>query len=380
MSRVASHLALLRAAAIAASVGAVATMPDLVCAALYAVTDRGIAFESANDGVTWTEKGEIVEPEVVSLSAGLASGQLYALGMTGAVYRSTNGAANWSAVGNVGSSDCVALEITRAGALASLTQSGDFARSLDNGATWTTIANLGASDCAALAVGGKAGANDSLYAATASGDIARSATGAVWTIVGTTGYTPIVDLIWVSKILYALTDAGEIVRSSNSGTSWSAVGTISQVGMRGLTLAGGKFKAISAEGEVYESATGASWGPSWIGTTNQVFTVAFASGLPEFVTGVGDASGPAPSIALRAWPNPFRENVRFRIDGIAPGGGSACIYDAVGRLVRTLASQPGGALDWDGRSASGSPLPPGHYFVRAAFGGHSAASRVTLVK
>ncbi|MFN0151933.1 MAG: FlgD immunoglobulin-like domain containing protein [bacterium] len=380
MGRIAIRPTAMVVVAIVASMAAIATMPGSACAALYAVTDRGIAFESTNDGVTWTEKGEIVEPEVVSLSSGLTSGQLYALGRTGVVYRSTNGATDWSAVGNVGSSDCVALEITRGGALVSLTQSGDFARSLDNGATWTTIANLGASDYAALAVGGKAGVNDTLYAATASGDIARSATGAVWTNVGTTGYTPVVDLIWVSKILYALTDAGEILRSSNSGVSWSAIGTVSQVGMRGLTFAGGKFKAISAEGEVYESATGASWGPSWIGTTNQVFTAAFASGLPEFVTGVGDASGPAPSIALHAWPNPFRESVSFRIDGVAPSGGSARVYDAVGRLVRTLASQPSGVLDWDGRDASGSPLAPGHYFVSAASGHNSAASRVTLLK
>lgn len=73
MGRIAIRPTAMVVVAIVASMAAIATMPGSACAALYAVTDRGIAFESTNDGVTWTEKGEIVEPEVVSLSSGRAS-------------------------------------------------------------------------------------------------------------------------------------------------------------------------------------------------------------------------------------------------------------------------------------------------------------------
>ncbi|MFN0151567.1 MAG: T9SS type A sorting domain-containing protein [bacterium] len=306
-------------------------------AALYAVVGSGVVFESANDGVTWVVRGNIPEPEVVALSPGLASGTLFALGETGTVYRSPNGGASWAAVGAVTASDCVSLAIARSGALLALTRSGDVHRSSDDGASWSRESNAGASDCAAIAVGGKTGASDTLFIATASGDIARLPSGTAWTTIGTTSFTPVVDLLWVSSTLYALTDAGEILRSSNAGATWSAIGTISQVGMRDLAYVGGKFKAMSREGEVYESADGSAWSDWWVGTTNQVFAVALAPGAPEFQTGVGDGAAPNPQLAFRAYPNPFTSELRFSLasaDGAKDDArAEIAVYDAAGRLV-----------------------------------------------
>ncbi len=348
--------------------GLVATLiglgPGASHATLYAVTSAGTVFESTNDGIAWAVKGDLPEPEVVSISPGLTSGTLFALGKTGSVYQSTSSGAGWSAIGNVGASDCVAIAVARSGALLALTSSGDVSRSTSAGATWTRESNVGASDCISLAVGGKVGSNDTLFVATSSGDIARLPSGTSWSTVGSTSFTPLVDLLWISATLYALTDAGEFLMSSNAGATWSAIGTISQVGMRDLAYVASKFKAISQEGEVYESATGTSWSSTWIGTTNQVFTVAFAPGVPEFQTGIGRPPGPSPHVTLRAFPNPFAEVVQFALAGVSDGTTvEVAIYDAAGRRVAQVHS---GLLRSAEQELSWRPgeVAGGVYFVR----------------
>jgi hypothetical protein len=66
-----------------------------------------------------------------------------------------------------------------------------------------------------------------------------------------------------------------------------------------------------------------------------------------------------------AFPNPFRAHTRLMLPAAAPG--PVRIYDAGGRLVRTLIGAPGGVrLSWDGLDESGRPTSPGRYWVRAA--------------
>lgn len=347
---------------------------------LFAIIDRGTVYRSIDDGVTWAAQGVISETEIVGLTPGLTTGALFALGKTGSVYQSTSSGAAWSTVGNVGASDCAAIAVARSGALLALTTSGDVSRSTDAGATWVTISSVGASDCAALAIGGKAGASDTLYVATSSGDITRSPTGATWTSVGTTGYTPVVDLLWISAKLYALTDAGEVLLSSNAGATWSAIGTLSQVGMRDLAYVGGKFKAISQEGEVYESATGSSWSSDWIGTTNQVFTVAFAPGVPEFQTGVG--APPLPVFALQARPNVLHDQVDFVLSGVSSGSPAEIrVFDLAGRSVASLPVAIGGApTRWDGHLRDGSRAASGVYLAELEMSGMRTTIRLTLLR
>jgi hypothetical protein len=351
---------------------------------LFAVTDRGAVYRSTNNGVAWGVQGDIPEAETVGLTPGLTSGTLFALGKTGSVYQSASSGALWSAAGNVGASDCVSIAIARSGALFALTSSGDVSRSTNSGATWTRESNVGASDCVALAVGGWGGVNDTLFVAAASGDVARLPSGTAWTTVGSTGFTPVVDLLWVSATLYALTDAGEILRSSNAGATWSAIGTISQVGMRDLAYVGGKFKAISQEGEVYESTTGSSWPTTWIGTTNQVLTVAFAPGVPEFRTGIDILPGPPAPPSLRAFPSAFSTSTVLRFSVSQPGRAVLRVYDVSGRLVATplerLVPAGGQEVPWDGTSGRGGAVGSGVYFAELEVGGIRATTRMTLLR
>lgn len=354
--------------------------PSSSSAALYAVTESGTLFESLSDGVSWTVKGNVPETQVVALSPGLTSGTLFALGRTGSLYASASAGATWGTLGSVGASDCVALALARGGDLVALTRSGDLHRSTDGGATWASESNLGASDCAAIAVGGSGGADDTLFAGTASGDIARTATGSLWATVGNTAFTPIVNLIWITGKLYALTDAGEFLLSSDAGATWTAIGAISQVGMRDVAFVGSGFKAISREGEVYESATGASWSSSWIGTTNQVTTVAVAPSIPEFQTGIGGP--PTTPFVFEARPSIFTERVTFAITG-APAGVAPeiAIFDAAGRrLARMEPDAVGATVAWDGALPDGAPAASGVYFARVSAGPFTETIRIVLLR
>ncbi len=349
-------------------------------ATLFAATDTGLLFESTDDGPTWTLKGEIAEPEVVALSPGIPTGTLFALGRTGSLYRSTTAGAAWSAVGNAGASDCVSLVMERNGALLALTRSGDVSRSFDGGARWFWVSSVGAPDCAALAVGGNAGFDDTLFVATSSGEIARAPGPNGWTTVGNTGFTPVVDLLWVAGTLHAFTDAGEFLRSTDAGASWAAIGAISQVGMRDLAFAGGKFKAISREGEVYESADGVAWSDNGIGTTNQVFTVAFAPGVPEFQTGIGEPTRPA--LEFQARPSIFSDRTSFFLSEAHGDRETEIeIFDTAGRRVTRLHARTGGPpATWDGRLSDGTRAASGVYFARVARGSSLATARLVLVR
>jgi len=69
-------------------------------------------------------------------------------------------------------------------------------------------------------------------------------------------------------------------------------------------------------------------------------------------------------------PNPFRARTAFALDLPESGPVRAAIFDASGRMVRTLSSQvlESGRheLTWDGRSDAGTDVPAGVYFVRVA--------------
>jgi hypothetical protein len=343
---------------------------------LFAVTDRGEVFRSTTGGATWSLRGTVSEPAITGLTPGSVAGTLYLAGAAGDVYRSTDAGASWLVVGSAGASDCEDIVIDRGGDLLVLTASGDFARSSNGGVTWTPQSNAGFSDGVALAIGAAMSSQDQVFAFTASGDVASSVDGASWNVVGSTGYTPVIDAAWTDGVLRAMTDAGELLVSTNAGVSWSAAGTASQVGMRAFTVDSGKLLAITKEGDVAQSTTGAAW--SWIGTVNQVFVVALAPGLPEFVTSVGGPS--APQLAVRAFPNPFTDEIQFALSGLpAQTPVEISVFDTAGRRVARVHS---GALENDPALIRWQPrdTAAGVYFLRVNSDRFSETQRIVFIR
>jgi flagellar hook capping protein FlgD len=85
----------------------------------------------------------------------------------------------------------------------------------------------------------------------------------------------------------------------------------------------------------------------------------------------------APGLAA-ATPNPFSSEITLRCVLSASGPMSLRIYDAAGRLVRTLADGTWDAGEqravWDGRDDAGRLVPSGAYFARMRAGGREATA------
>lgn len=344
---------------------------------LFAVTDRGEVFRSTTGGASWALRGTVSEPSITGLTPGSVAGTLFLAGASGDIYRSTDAGASWVVVGSAGASDCEDIVIDRSGDLLVLTASGDFIRSSNGGATWTPQSNAGFSDGAALAIGAVSGGEDQVFAITSSGDVANSVAGQSWDLVGSTGYTPVIDAAWTDGVLRAMTDAGELLVSTNGGGSWSAAGTASQVGMRAFTVDNGKFLAITKEGDVAQSTTGATW--SWIGTVNQVFVVALAPSLPEFTTGVDGAPG-VPQLTVRAFPNPFTDEIQFALSGVpAQNSVEISVFDTAGRRVARVHS---GVLSGDAAPIRWRPqqAAAGIYLLRVSSDRFSETQRIVFIR
>jgi len=112
---------------------------------------------------------------------------------------------------------------------------------------------------------------------------------------------------------------------------------------------------------------------------------ASASGTTLGSVGVEQVSPGAAVFALRgAAPNPARSATTLTFSLAAVGPARLVIYDASGRLVKTLVSQalePGEyTVSWDGRDESQARVSPGVYYTILRSGGLEATSRLVWLK
>lgn len=91
---------------------------------------------------------------------------------------------------------------------------------------------------------------------------------------------------------------------------------------------------------------------------------------------------PSPGrLVASAHPNPFRVGTTIRWDRASNGPVTIRLYDASGRLVRTLVGSGGDAsLRWDGQNAHGGLVAPGVYFYRLTTPGGQGSGSVARME
>ncbi|MFH1278333.1 MAG: right-handed parallel beta-helix repeat-containing protein [Candidatus Eisenbacteria bacterium] len=101
-------------------------------------------------------------------------------------------------------------------------------------------------------------------------------------------------------------------------------------------------------------------------------------------TGVLPGTIPSVTRLVGAAPNPFNPTTTIRFEMNVPSHVSVVIYDAQGRMVRTLVdeSKSAGAFDavWDGRDDRGHSAGSGVYFVRMVAGDYSRSAKVVMLR
>ena len=107
----------------------------------------------------------------------------------------------------------------------------------------------------------------------------------------------------------------------------------------------------------------------------------------RIVSDVADTAETGMSFPLRlgrAFPNPFTESARIRLDLDRPVSFDLKVVDASGRRIRTLAHGPLGEgsreFAWDGLDEGGHPVPSGVYFFRATTGGKTEGRPAHLLR
>ena len=114
-------------------------------------------------------------------------------------------------------------------------------------------------------------------------------------------------------------------------------------------------------------------------TGDHIYT---ARDTSEFSSTTDVPRAPLAGLLLLAGPNPARGPLAVTFELPRRADVSVAVYDATGRVVRSLAQGPREAgrhaVTWDGRLAQGERAPVGVYFVRLAVEGHALARKVTL--
>jgi hypothetical protein len=109
---------------------------------------------------------------------------------------------------------------------------------------------------------------------------------------------------------------------------------------------------------------------------------AVATLLPNGTAAVGDVATPRALALSPASPNPARGGTALRFALPAGSRVTLAIYDAAGRLVRTLADgdRPAGehATTWDLRDGAGRGVGAGLYFARLEAGGRTLVRRIAV--
>ena len=106
---------------------------------------------------------------------------------------------------------------------------------------------------------------------------------------------------------------------------------------------------------------------------------------PSYTTGVDDTPRSFPLAFAGASPNPCAGRTTLRFSLPAAGDAQLAIFDAQGRLVRTLLDErgkPAGeyAVEWNGGDSGGARLRPGVYLARLEAAGRSLVQKVLLVQ
>lgn len=106
--------------------------------------------------------------------------------------------------------------------------------------------------------------------------------------------------------------------------------------------------------------------------------------LHEVATGVAGLVPPSGLSVLAGRPNPFNPQTTVPVRIGAAGRLTAAVYDARGRLVRTLFDGSAAAgevlLLWDGTDGGSRAVPSGVYFARVFANGEEGAAKLVLIR
>lgn len=365
---------------------------------LYGGADGGVG-RSTDGGLTWVDQG-LDDVEDLALDPQNPD-VVYALSLDpdeGGVYRSEDGGEGWT---HTGPADLeiypddfgdlvlgkLTMDLRRPSALYMLYvvlgegAFGEAYRTLDGGESWTLLPLDPWSPVFDLAIAPDSGQR--LYAAGGDAGVLLSEdSGDSWSAIGAddlmAGFVCLAVAIDPQRPqrvcaggLDSESGAGQLYRTEDGGSSWTAIGDRLVDPETGTTPA------------VWSLAfTPGDPGKLYAGTSAGVFVTASSPGQTTAVEGAG--SGPALAWLGQNYPNPFNSATAFRYSVDRRDLVQIEVLGVSGQRVRRLVEgihEPGVyQTTWDGRDDEGRTVATGTYVVRLLTGTHRQSRKATMTK
>lgn len=293
-------------------------------------------YRSTDNGVTWDtiSNGAPAGGGVIALAVNAAQHVFAASGNS--LYRSTDQGMTWGNVETFPNEVLSLLPLQGDTLLAGTYQDGAF-RSTNNGQSWTPANTLSSSSVYAFAQG----SNGTIYAGVNGGLRVSFDRGSTWETVTGAGGTLVA--LWYdasSDLLVTLMSMSFVNVYSISGSSATLQADLSQ--------------HLSADGC-------GGGGKTILGQAGRVLIGTEAHGIfrtSEWVSVRENSIEQGHAIAA---PNPFSGSVALNLPSSHLG--PLTITDMIGGEIRTFSNLTSDRIVWDGRTDSGTEVPPGMYLV-----------------
>jgi ligand-binding sensor domain-containing protein len=298
---------------------------------LFAGTSGGV-FRSANNGATWSDVNTGLGSSGVSAFAVIANGtggaSLFA-GTNAGVYLSTNAGTKWKAVKTgLTNTQVRALAVIDTNLFAGTLGGGVFL-STNNGTTWTAVnTGLGnTSSVYALAVAPDGTNGKTLFAGTGDGVYLSADNGANWR--SASAGLELAGAIYALEVysngtngtcLFAATWVDSVALSTDNGTSWRSVSA-------GLTNPG-PLRSLAVSGTNL-----------FVGTTNNGVWRRPISEMLSASVKLHPGNGSSGFALTQKRPNSFNSTTALRFDVPKASNVRLGVYDMCGREVRTLVNE-----------------------------------------
>jgi hypothetical protein len=151
--------------------------------------------------------------------------------------------------------------------------------------------------------------------------------------------------------------------------SWTNNGAFTHTSTSGVN---GVWDSLWDSGDLTPGATFVR-GFAANGTFNYFCRHHWPSGMKGVVVvgsgGVNETPGPRESVTgAESYPNPFRTATTIRFAPSASTSSEVRVFDASGKLIRTLQAAHSTSVTWDGKDSRGQEAGPAVYFCRYGSG------------
>ena len=204
-------------------------------------TNTGHILKSTDDGLTWTDKGQLGTATTIARIVNIGSGRVIAATQQTIIYLSTDSGETFTNVKTVTGNFSVAVVVTGSGATAKVlafTQSGYVYTSTDGGSTWDAgYLQAGSPNwAAAISFGGTAGSEYVFAGSNAGAGYQSTNGGTSFTALGTIGTATAINRgVYLSGsgstgvgviAVSSATSTNRIYKTTNGGSTWTAKGNV----------------------------------------------------------------------------------------------------------------------------------------------------------